>query len=110
MTYRVNQHHARFPELDPFVNGTKIRMDFDCHYGDRGDEWSETHEIEIEGSMLDGLAHAVSMAASCRRLLDHTLTPMTADAIESTARELREWATEMETAAASMSRLGRESA
>ena len=104
MTYRENKHSARIPELDPFIHGTEIRLDFECHHGDRGDVWSETHEVEIGGSMLDALSLAASLTISGHRMLEHRLTPMNADAIETMARELREWAEHIEQAARQMPR------
>ncbi len=102
MTYRINHHAIDLDEIDPFVCGTRIRAHVDvCHtYGDDG----EDHIVEIGGSMLDAMTLAASLTISCHRMLEHRLTPMNADAIETMARELREWAEHIEQAARQMPR------
>ena len=101
-TYRVNHHAIDLDEIDPFVCGTRIRVHVDvCHtYGDDG----EDHTVEIEGTMLDAMTLAVALAENSERIAQQQLTPMTADAIESSARQLREMATEIEQAARQMPR------
>lgn len=102
MTYRINHHAIDLAKLDPYVRGTRIRFDVEvCHtYGDDG----EDHTVEIEGTMIDGMTLAVALAERCERIAQQQLTPMNADAIESSARQLREMATEIEQAARQMPR------
>lgn len=101
-TYRINHHTIDLDEIDPFVCGTRIRAHVDvCHtHGDDGEE----HIIEIEGTMLDAMTLAVALAENSGRIAQQRLTPMNADAIESSARQLREMATEIEQAARQMPR------
>ena len=99
-TYRINHHAIDLDDLDPFICGARIRMDVKRDYTEGED--GESHSIEIDGSLLDALALAVSLAEKCEHVAGRRLTPMNADAVESSARQLREWATNIELAARRM--------